>query len=159
MKRFVTYLYECERGNKSRNVGFIRVNVRGEETSLEVYIRNVIREKDKGKLFLLIYEGKLRGSEIGEVEIKNGQCDNLIQISSSNINGCNFSLREIEGVGIRFDSGLYIASCWKDEFAEEITRGEFSIKKSQAKEDKEKEEHVLVAAAEKDDFQENIQFN
>ena len=157
MKRFVTYLYECERGNKSRNVGFIRVNVRGEETSLEIYIRNVIKEKDAGKLFLLIYEEELKGNEIGEIEIKNGQCDNLIQISTSNINGCNFSLQEIEGVGIRFDSGSYIASCWKDEYAEEIVRGEFAIKMELVEEEAEKAEQVLVVTEEKNDLVENIQ--
>ena len=150
MKRFVTYLYECERGNKSRNVGFIRVNVRGEETTLEVYIRNVMREHDEGKLFLLIYEGKLKGVEIGELEIKNGQCDKWIQISTTNINGCSFSLRDIEGVGICFHSGNYIASCWKDEYAEEIARGEFSAKNLHEKKETVKEEQALVVAEEKD---------
>ena len=38
-----------------------------------------------------------------------------------------FSLNNIEGIGIRFESGAYIASCWKDDFADEITRGEFSV--------------------------------
>ena len=43
MKRFVTYLYECERGNKTKNVGFIRVNVRGQEAKMELYLRNILQ--------------------------------------------------------------------------------------------------------------------
>ena len=72
MKRFVTYLYECERGNKRKNVGFIRVNVRGKETTLEVYIRNVARAADKGELFLLINDDGLQGIRLAEILIANG---------------------------------------------------------------------------------------
>ena len=124
MKRFVTYLYECERGNKTKNVGFIRVNVRGEETTMEVYIRNVGRAADVGKLFILTEQKnseqeELFGIELAEISITNGQSDTQIAIERA--------LSDIAGVGIRFDSGLYIASCWKDEQADEIVRGEFVL--------------------------------
>ena len=127
MKRFVTYLYECQRGNKSRNAGFIRVNVRGEETTMEVYIRNLVRDTDRGKLYALINRKQLQGILLGEIEIENGQSDCGIQVQTSDIGESGYNLREIEGVGISLDSGIYIASCWKDEYAEEIVRGEFSI--------------------------------
>ena len=124
MKRFVTYLYECERGNKTKNVGFIRVNVRGEKTTMEVYIRNLARAADVGKLFILTEQKnseheELLGIELAEISITNGQSDTQIAIERA--------LSDIAGVGIRFDSGLYIASCWKDEQADEIVRGEFVL--------------------------------
>lgn len=125
MKRFVTYLYECQRGNKSKNVGFIRVNVRDKKTTMEVYIRNITRVEDTGKLFALIYREKLHGIELGEVLIRNGQGDCEIQVQTENIAERSFSLTDIEGVGICLDGGCYIASCWKDEYADEIVRGEF----------------------------------
>ena len=131
MKRFVTYLYECERGNKTKNVGFIRVNVRGGETTMEIYLRNIARAADKGKLFVLIDKKnsepkELLGIELTEVCISNGQSDTRIVVETENINEQGVTLSEILGVGIYLDSGLYIASCWKDEHVDEIVRGEFS---------------------------------
>lgn len=139
MKRFVTYLYECQRGSKSKNVGFIRVNIRGQETTMEVYLRNVPRSMDKGKLFVLIYKEKLQGEELREIQIQNGQSDARIEISTENIDDRGFSLEDVEGIGIQLDSGLYIASCWKDTYAERIIRGEFVIEPC------EKEEVLVVA--------------
>lgn len=126
MKRFVTYLYECERGNKTKNVGFIRVNVRGQEASMEVYLRNVLRNSDKGSLFALVHNEVLQGICLGDVLIENGQSDSHILFQTENIVESGFSLNDIEGIGIRFGSGAYIASCWKDNYADEIIRGEFT---------------------------------
>lgn len=127
MKRFVTYLYECERGNKTKNVGFIRVNVRGQEAKMELYLRNILRNLDAGKIFALVYKDELHGIWLGDISIENGQCDSHIAFQTEGMMESAFSLNDIEGIGIRFESGAYIASCWKDDFADEITRGEFSV--------------------------------
>lgn len=149
MKRFVTYLYECQRGNKSRNVGFIRVNVRGEETTMEVYIRNLVRGTDGGKLYAFINRKQLQGILLGEIQIENGQSDCRIQVQTSDICESGYNLHEIEGIGIRLDSGLYIASCWKDECAEEIVRGEISIDNhSEDNVSESEKQDTLVAAQE-----------
>ena len=158
MKRFVTYLYECERGNKTKNVGFIRINVRGAETTMEVYIRNVARTTDAGKLFVLIdkksQETKgLLGIELVDVMITNGQSDAKVAVQTENIKGKDVSLNDIVGVGIRLDSGLYIASCWRDAQADEIVRGEFVLEESIAEAEEQIEpddtrKETLVAAEE-----------
>ncbi len=125
MKRFVTYLYECERGNKTRNVGFIRVNVRGEDSMLEIFIKNLSRGKDIGKIFVLLYKDNLYGVELGDLQVENGQCERSFSVRTDDIMNIGFSIHNIEGVGIQLDSGAYIASCWKDEYTDEIVRGEY----------------------------------
>jgi len=127
MKRFVTYLYECERGNKTKNVGFIRINVRGGETTMEVYIRNFSHGNGVGKMYAVIYKEEIQGIELGELKISGGQSDGCFVIGTEDIMESGFSLNHIVGIGIRFNDGKYIASCWKDEFAGEIVRGEFWI--------------------------------
>lgn len=152
MKRFVTYLYECERGNKSKNVGFVRVNIRGEETSMEVYIRNLMRNVDMGRLYALVYKEMLCGVELSDIKLENGQSDTCIKMQTSNIMEREFSINDIEGIAIRLDSGVYIASCWKDEYAEEITRGEFVVEEEIAEKEiveeveEQQVEQPLVAA-------------
>lgn len=150
MKRFVTYLYECERGNKTKNVGFIRVNVRGEESTMEVYIRNIAKDKDEGTITALIYKDALLGIELGKIRIENGQSDLTIVIQTDDIVQSGFSIHDIEGMGIRFDSGNYIASCWKDTYAHEIVRGEFVEQTDEVVECEETEKESLLVAAQDD---------
>ena len=123
MRRFVTYLYECERGNKLKNVGFIRVNVRGKETAMEIYIRNFQSASGEGKIYVLIYKEEMKGIELGKIKIGDSQ----ISFMTEDILGSGFSLNDIVGIGICFKDEKYIASCWKDDYAGEITRGEFSV--------------------------------
>ena len=149
MKRFVTYLYECQRGNKIKNVGFIRVNVRKDETTLEVYIRNLVSTKDEGKLVAYIYKEQLLGVELGNLKIQNGQCDCQMQMYTENILDRGVSLHDIEGVGIFLDSGIYIASCWKDEYAEDIVGGNYTLEKQKEESTRTNEvQETLVVAEE-----------
>ena len=85
MKRFVTYLHECERGNKIKNTGFIRVNVRGGETALEVYIRNLTRATKEGEIYAVVQRHGLKGIRLGELCLDEGQCDAQIRVKTENI--------------------------------------------------------------------------
>lgn len=155
MKRFVTYLYECERGNKSKNVGFIRINVRGSDTTMEVYIRNFLRNSDAGKIYALIYKKDLCGIELGEIKIINGQSDSCITFPTGDMMESGCSLNDIVGIGIRLESGAYIVSCWKDNYAEEMVRGEFQVNQNQG----EAEVEENLAVAEKPQIQERIEYS
>jgi len=127
MKRFVTYLYECERGNKSKNVGFIRVNVRGDKTTMEVYVRNFSCGNSAGKIFAFIFQEDLLGIELEKILIENGQSNTCFIFQTEDIQESGFSLNDVVGIGIRMDGGAYLASCWKDVYADEIARDEFVV--------------------------------
>ena len=148
MKRFVTYLYECERGNKSKNVGFIRVNVHGGETTMEVFVRNFLRGDSVGKIFVLIFQEGLLGIELEKILIQNGQSDTRFTFQTEDIQESGFSLNDIVGIGIRMDNGAYLASCWRDVYADEITQGEFEEWKLKAEEFVAEEYKVEVCVAE-----------
>ena len=125
MKRFVTYLYECEKGTKIRNVGFVRVNVRGKETTMEVCIRNLSCKNEVGKLYALIHKEVLLGIDLGQIKVTNGQCEALFAIQTDDIQNSGYAISEIEGMCIHLDKEKYIASCWKDEYANEIVNGNY----------------------------------
>ncbi len=129
MKRFVTYLYECERGNKSKNVGFIRVKVKEQETQMELYIRNFLRSNDIGTIYAFVYKEELQSIELGEIQITNGQSDRYLSLSTGDIMESGYKLDDIEGIGIQMKSGAYIVSCWRDVYEGEMVRGEFEVSK------------------------------
>ena len=130
MRRFVTYLYECERGNKIKNVGFIRVKDFGEETSMEIYIRNLQQVCSEGSVYVLIYKEGLKSIDLGEIKLVNGQSDGEVSFETKNILGSGWSLEEIVGIGICLKNKKYIASCWLEEYADKIMRGEFEVKEN-----------------------------
>ena len=146
MKRFVTYLYECERGNKAKNVGFIRVKVKEHETQMELYIRNFLRGNDTGKIDAFIYEEGLRSIPLGEIQITDGKSDRCVTFSTDNIMESGYKLDDIEGIGIQMKCGAYIVSCWRDTYEAEMMQGEFKLEVSDVSQSQEKE--YLTAAEE-----------
>ena len=146
MKRFVTYLYEYARGNKGKNVGFIRTKVQKERCRVEMYIRNIRNSEDEGRIYVLTYKEELVGIELGEVSIRNGQCDASVDLETENIMESGVRLNEVVGIGICLERGGYIASCWKDVKEEAVSSGEFQVwRRNSAKDiqvEKTKEEQV-----------------
>lgn len=161
MKRFVTYLYECKRGSKAKNMGFIRVNVRENETIMEIYVRNFLKSNANGKIYALLYKKELIGIEIGSIEIENGQQDSRIIISTNDIAGTGYGLQELIGIGILLTNEEYIASCWKENHEVDILNGDFIIYQSRSEkptviqEDKE-EKGLQIASENKETIYEKI---
>ena len=44
MRRFITYIYEYEQGNRGRNTGFIRTDLRENSCRMELQIRGYAEE-------------------------------------------------------------------------------------------------------------------
>lgn len=125
MKRFVTYLYEYERGAKARSTGFIRVDIRGGLVNMEICIRKFFRSGEVGTVYGLVWTDGLKGIELGNIKVFSGQGDLRLQLSEKHLQDTDFSIDDLAGVGIRFQNQSYIASCWEDAYAESIGRGAF----------------------------------
>lgn len=142
MKRFVTYLYECERGHEKKNTGFCRVDIRGDEIKIQISIRGLGHSARKGMIYMLICEEELIGIPISEIKIINGQGEVLIKESTSNIGGSEFGVQRISGIGICTETHEYIASVWDDNCKSMIFEGK--IKGYEEKEEKTKVENQEI---------------
>lgn len=131
VKRFITYLYEYERGNKTKNVGFVKVDVRNKKVNMEICIRNVIRTMDAGKIYAIVKENLYKGILLGEIDVVEGQGNIRLNFSQDDIMGSDFSIVDIIGVGIKFVDGIYFASCWREAEEEAVGRGELFIEKEE----------------------------
>lgn len=125
MKRFVTYLYEYEQGMKGKNVGFIRVDVRSNVINMEISVRKIHVQNEKAQLVGIVVFDGLQGLQLGEIELVDGQGDARLQLPVRNLLGKPVSIDDVAGVGICLESGNYIASCWKDDYADAIARAEY----------------------------------
>lgn len=127
MKRFVTYLYEYDNGVKTRSAGFMRIDIRGTVVNMEVCIRKSPRSGEKGTVYGLVRFGRLQGIFLGDIRVLNGQGDLRLQLPVKHLQNTEISVEDFVGIGIRFSNESYVASCWKDTYAEEIGRGQFSL--------------------------------
>ncbi len=127
MKRFVTYLYECERGYQNKNVGFCRVDIRDKKVKLQVSVRGYGHSLEKGTIYGLMGTDQLIGIPLSEIKIVNGQGDAEWEEFADAIGGSEFGFHQISGIGISMKSQGYLASVWKDEAREPITQGGFQL--------------------------------
>lgn len=125
MKRFITYLYEYEKGQKTKNTGFIRVDERNGKVIFQINVRNFIRSQEEGEIYAYVWENGLQGIEIGKLIIINSQTDVRLELDSCNIKDTGILLDQVVGVGLVFSNNGYMASCWDDAYAEAIGSGRF----------------------------------
>lgn len=128
MKRFITYLYLYENGVKTINVGFVRVDVRNKKANMEISVRNLSRFQEAGKICVLVDHNGLYGVELGDMRIFNGQGNKTLVVDEMNIMDSEYSLDDVVGMCISFPNGGYVASCWKDEYADSVSNGEIHIR-------------------------------
>ncbi|MGN1155182.1 MAG: DUF6128 domain-containing protein [Agathobacter sp.] len=147
MKRFITYLYEYEKGQKTKNTGFIRVDERNGKVIFQISVRNFIRSQEKGEIYAYVWENGLQGIEIGKLTILNSQTDVRLELDSCNIKDTGISLDQVVGIGLVFPNNGYMASCWDDAYAEAIGSGRFRKRENEkepgSQPEAEKQEELL----------------
>ena len=52
MKRFVTYIYAYEEKKKGSNVGFARIEIRGQDARIEIHLRGVYAASAACRVYL-----------------------------------------------------------------------------------------------------------
>ena len=127
MRRFITYLYEYNNGRKQKNVGFARVDQRNDRVNMELHIRYYHNSRNVAKAYALVWNKELLAVELGEVSLGNGQSDRRIEFASDNIMESGYHVDAMVGIAIVTEGQGYLASCWKDELAEEIAGGRYRI--------------------------------
>jgi hypothetical protein len=127
MKRFITYLFEYEKGKKGKNIGFIRVDIRNAVCRMEIHLHNLYRYQGKGQIFLFVNPENLTGLLLGNIVVSQGRGEAGYAFSTDGIAGSDYHFAEVIGVGIRFGDRYYAASSWVDAGGEQIGEGRFVI--------------------------------
>ena len=106
MKRFVTYLYAYKDGEKMKNTGHIRVDVRGNILDMQIKIKDSDLDDVKGTFYIVIRKDSISKIPLVDIFLRGG--------AYSGKASYNCSIENIIGVGIQYENGSYMASCWKD---------------------------------------------
>ena len=126
MKRFVTYIYSYEDRKKGNNVGFAKVDIRGEECRVEIHLRGIYPGRCTCKVFLIREEdGSIIGVPVGEFKIMNGNGDFFIAVGAGQIGESPFGIQEMEGVLVLGEDDRIFMSRWQEGSVSEIDRACF----------------------------------
>jgi len=114
MKRFVTYLYAYRNGQKMKNTGHIRVDVRGQMLDMRISIKDAELDNKKGSFYLVIKKKTVSTISVTEIGMKNGEYNGRVICDSNEYDKQLFQLKDIIGVCVSYGNECYLASCWVD---------------------------------------------
>lgn len=117
-KRFVSYIYAYDKGTKSKNVGFAKVESRNGQCRLFINLKGAYAGSGKEQQVYLFHRNgeQLLGTYIGSFSIKNGVGEFRDVSDSANIKNSGYNLNQMGGIFIRNpeQSSQVYASGWDD---------------------------------------------
>lgn len=115
MQRFVTYIYAYENNNKNQNVGFAKVDIRGDYCQVEIHLKRTGYTNVKCPVYLFVRENEvIVGVEIGEIALVNGCGDFVRQLNCNGVGETPYCMKDMKGILICLDNTVMFASQWDE---------------------------------------------
>lgn len=115
MQRFVTYIYVYENNNKNQNVGFAKVDIRGDYCQVEIHLKRTGYTNVKCPVYLFVRENEvIVGVEIGEIALVNGCGDFVRQLNCNGVGETPYCMKDMKGILIFLDNTVMFASQWDE---------------------------------------------
>lgn len=141
MQRFITYIYAYENGEKNRNVGFAKIEVRGDNCRIEVHLRDLFGAPEKSEIYFFHEkEGKLICYPIGEVILSTGKSDFNLGCKTTNIGESKKDYSDMEGIVIKDRQDMLYLTRWIDGEKLAISLEKMKIYHPEAEKSEEKED-------------------
>lgn len=127
MRRFITYMYEYERGIRGRNVGFVRTDLREDMCRMEVQIRGFERFRGKCPVYLTVYDRGLIAVPVSELLLSQGMGSCSFSCPDNHIADSSFAIQQAQTLTISCGNGRFLTGCLNNSPVSEALRGEFEI--------------------------------
>lgn len=115
LNRFVTYVYSYRNYERDINVGFAKVDRRGEYVRMEIQIRKKIIEKGETKVYLLAgEEAHPVALPIGSMHFEKETGTFKGKFPAGDIGGTGYSFEQIKGLYLKSEKEIF-ASQWVEE--------------------------------------------
>ena len=111
-ERMICYLYEYQDGHKGANVGYVKLEKRGEQCRVLIQMRRAdLATLPQAALFQQEKTGVLL-IPIGVMRDNNGSMKGQYEENVDNLAGTGLSLDDVHGVLVYVEEGHYFASTW-----------------------------------------------
>lgn len=112
-QRMICYLYEYNRGQKGANVGYVRLEQRGERCRVQIQMRGRNLEKSPVAAFFKQESTGVRLLKIREMQEGKGEWFCRVESRVDNLLEKGRSLEEMDGIFLYVSDVLHFASTWK----------------------------------------------
>ena len=115
-QRFISYLYEYQNNQKSKNCGFSRVEIRNQQCRLEVHMKlPPYPFLPKLQVFAFVHENdQLLGIPLGNANCHQGTVYSRYMLPLKNIGGFPYSFEDLGGLLICTDNNQIFGTAWKE---------------------------------------------
>ena len=116
-RRFIAYVYDYENGKKGSNCGFIKVEVKNQQCSVEVHLHCQGLPEDIGcKVYgFTRKDGLINGILLDNCETEKEVVECLITTDAMNMNSSGVSIGKMGGMIIVTDTGGFFGTEWDDQ--------------------------------------------
>lgn len=115
MKRFVTYIYAYEEEKKGSNVGFARIEIRGQDARVEIHLRGVYAASAACRVYLFRKEAAgVIGVLVGEMKLANGSGDGAVVLKGGRVGASPYGITEMEGMFFVIGEERILMSRWRE---------------------------------------------
>lgn len=161
-RRLISYIYAYEGGEKGKNIGFAKIDMRGPQCRIQVNVKKVYVGSSDVGVYLLHTGGELL---LGRIFIRSGAGEYRTQVQSENVDGSGLRMEDCYGLTIHEVENAWqsYTTIWEDAVAQtaEIQLAEVTAenlrKQKEEQERKEKEQREWEAQKQASMAQNKIQ--
>lgn len=115
IRRFITYIYAYENGTKGMNMGFAKVEIRGNECRMEVHLRGNPVRMGMDQVYLFKEEGgQMLAFPMGEMRMIKGNGDYGTIIKADQIGGSEYTFAEMDGMVFAGEEDTIAMTRWTE---------------------------------------------
>ena len=155
-RRLISYIYAYEGGEKGKNIGFAKIDMRGPQCRIQVNVKKVYVGSSDVGVYLLHTGGELL---LGRIFIRSGAGEYRTQVQAENVDGSGLRMEECYGLTIHEVENAWqsYTTIWEDAVAQtaEIQLAEVTAenlrkqkKEQERKETEQRARETQVQAAE-----------
>ena len=128
MRRFITYMYEYERGIRGRNTGFIRTDLRDDGCRMQLQIRGLERFKGKCPVYLTVMDNNtLTAVPMTQILLSQGAGSCSFFCAGNKLGDSTFDIKQVQTLTVCCGNGKFLIGCLRTAPVPEALRGEFII--------------------------------
>lgn len=148
-RHFIAYIYEYEEGKKLKNVGFVKVNIRGETSRMQIKIKTGTRENAIYTVYGFFHEEPwIYGIAAGKIGMKNGICENGLLVKETVFEERGYRFSDLSGLWIQRDGEQEAKKYFMTVWDERPVNGKTFVTELPQKEEEKKAEPQVQAAKE-----------
>ena len=155
-RRLISYIYAYEGGVKGKNIGYAKIEVRGEQCRIQVNVKKIYVGSNDIGVFLLAPGAEI---QIGKIFVRSGSGEFRINVLTSNVENSGHSIDQCYGLSVHDVESTWqcYTTIWEDAVAQaaeihlaDVTAENLRAKEAEVKTDREQPELSVSAEIEQE---------